>query len=1128
MKTLSIKQPWASLICAGIKDVENRSWKAAKVPGRILIHASSYKIPQKFLDYLPSAMSAEIRRHITQGNIPSLDKLPTSAIIGYVTVTGFNDGYMDNIWAAPSGEYKWKLEDAWLFDEPILNVRGKLNLFEYEGIDEKNLPPAHKVVLNATADEIKEEKQSTPKENKDRFKIEHLKANPVQQQIANHTEGPVLVIAGPGSGKTKTLVDRIVNLVKKGVEPESIMVGTFTEKAAKELITRISNRLLEDGVKVNLNEMYVGTLHSIFLRFLEENREYTRLKRSYRLFDQFEQVFTIFRHIKDFLAVDEITELIGDHKVSYWMKASSIADKVNTVSEEILDVEKMEQSEHGNVRALAKCYRIYESILEEENALDFSSIQLATFQLLSEHPEVLEKIQEKIQYFMVDEYQDTNTIQERILLLLASKNNNICVVGDDDQGLYRFRGATIRNILEFGQNFANGECATYFLQTNYRSHPDIINFYNRWMKNQQWTVDGVKFRFDKEIVPRDEKFPDVPSVLRLSTENDTEEYHKEVLSFIRYLDKEKIITDYNQIAFLFRSVKSEKARALADYLEENGIKVFSPRSDMFFEREEVRLILGCLVTIFPQVEGLFEEGSTTSGLCLRWGDDFITKLQENPKENKELIRWVMAMQKNHCPLTEATNYGFTSLVYQLFQFPFFARFLQVDLDANKTDLRAAYNIGTLTNLISKFEYLNSVTVFTPKNHESMLKNFFNYYLRFLVQGGLSEFEDFDETLPSGCVSFMTIHQSKGLEFPITIVGSMNAVPAKSYTDLDEILQREYYHKPIYEPLEQTKYFDFARLYYTAFSRAQNLLLLTGCETTSGRKTPSVYFESYWRNLPSWRDSRVDLHKVDLASVKPVSIKHEYAFTSHILLYENCPRQYKFYKELQFVEERKGSTMGGSLLHQTIEDIHKAVLRGEQDTLTNENIESWFNTNYQLLVKQLHSYIAEAQRKAILRQILNYRDQNEGQWHRIKEAEVDVSLVKEDYILKGTIDLVEGENGTVELVDFKSGEKPDVNTNDAFKRRILNQYRRQLEIYAYLIEQRYGHKVSAMHLYYPKVENGNPRITYRYNQGNIENTIEAFEEVVHKIEKKDYSMKNVCRNEKHCSDCDLRFYCNYND
>lgn len=951
--------------------------------------------------------------------------------------------------------------------------------------------------------------------------------NEVQQQIANHTEGPVLVIAGPGSGKTKTLVDRVVNLVEKGVSPEAIMVGTFTEKAAKELITRISNKLLDDNIKVNLNEMYVGTLHSIFLRFLEENREYTRLKRSYRLFDQFEQVFTIFRHIKEFMAIDEITDLIGDHRVSYWIKASSIAEKVNIVSEEILDVDKLEQSEYDNVRGLAKCYKLYASILEDENALDFSSIQLATYQLLTEHPDVLGKIQDKIQYYMVDEYQDTNTIQERILLLLTSRNHNLCVVGDDDQGLYRFRGATIRNILEFDKNFAKGECKTYFLETNYRSHPDIIAFYNRWMKNQQWTVGGERFRFDKEIKPREGDFLQMPTVMRLSAENDTNEYHAEVLRFIRYLEQEHIITDYNQIAFLYRSVKSEKSKALADYLEENGIKVFSPRSDMFFEREEVRLILGCLVTIFPQVESLFEPGSTTLGLCIQWGEHFIQTLQSDPVENRELIRWVLAMQKAHEPLKNPTNYGFTSLVYQMFQFPQFARFLQVDLEANKTDLRAAYNIGTLTNLVSKFEYLNNVTVFTPKNVETVLKSFFNYYLRFLVQGGLSEFEDFDETLPSGCVSFMTIHQSKGLEFPITIVGSMNAVPMKSYTDLDEILQREYYHKPIYEPLDQTKYFDFARLYYTAFSRAQNLLLLTGCESSSGRKTPSAYFESYWRNLPKWRDPRIDLHKVDLASVKPINIKHEYSFTSHILLYENCPRQYKFYKELQFVEERKGSTLGGSLLHQTIEDIHKAVLRGEQDTLTDANIESWFNTNYQLLVKQLHSYVAEAQRKAILHQVLNYRDQNEGLWHRIKEAEVDVSLVKEDYILKGKIDLIEGENGTVELVDFKSGEKPDVNTTDEYKRRILNQYRRQLEIYAYLVEQRYGHKVSAMHLYYPKEESGNPRITFRYNQGNIENTIEAFEEVVHKIEKKDYSMQNIRRNEKHCSDCDLRFYCNFN-
>ncbi|MBR6033074.1 MAG: ATP-dependent helicase [Bacteroidaceae bacterium] len=949
--------------------------------------------------------------------------------------------------------------------------------------------------------------------------------NKVQEQIANHSEGPVLVIAGPGSGKTKTLVDRIVNLVKKGVEPEAIFVGTFTEKAAKELITRISNRLLEDGIKINLNEMYVGTLHSIFLRFLEENREYTRLKRSYRLLDQFDQLFMIYRNIWSFLKIEEILTLVNERS-SYWTKAGKIAEKINIVSEEVLDVEELEKSEYDCVRALAKCHKIYDKILEDENAIDFSTIQLLTLNLLTEHPEVLKKIQDKVKYFMVDEYQDTNTIQERIMLLLASENNNLCVVGDDDQGLYRFRGATIRNILEFDKNFKDGECTTYFLDINYRSHPDIISLYNRWMKEQKWTFDGKTFRFDKEIVPREDSFPNTPVVMRLSAEDSTDDYHAEVLRFIRYLEEEHIISDYNQIAFLYRSVKSEKAIALIEYLEENGIKVFSPRSDMFFEREEVMLILGCLVTIFPQVEELMK-GTFAEDLCMRWANHFCNELEKSPEENKTLIAWALDKENKHCPLTQSTDYGFTSLLYQMFQFPLFARYLNVDFEANKTDLRAAYNIGTLTNLVSKFEYLNNVTVFSPKNIDSVLESFFKYYLRFLVQGGLNEFEDFDETLPSGCVSFMTIHQSKGLEFPVTIVGSMNAVPIKNLDELDELLQYEYYHKPIYEPLDQTKFFDFARLYYTAFSRAQNLLLLTGCETHSGRRTPSMYFEKYWRSLPKWSDPSIDLHKVDLANVKPVSIKHEYSFTSHILLYENCPLQYQFYRELQFVEERKGSTLGGSLLHQTIEDIHRAVLRGEPEMLTNENIESWFNTNYQLLVKQLHSYLAEAQQRAILRQVLNYRDQNENQWDRIKEAEVDVSLVKDSYILLGKIDLIEGENGTVELVDFKSGEKPDVNTKDEEKKRVLNQYRRQLEIYAYLVEERYGHKVSAMHLYYPKEENGNPRITFRYQKGNVENTIEAFEEVVQKIEKKDFSMDGVKQNDKRCSECDLRFFCKNN-
>lgn len=145
MKTLSIQQPWASLICAGIKDVENRTWKAAENPGRILIHASSKKVTKSFFNTLPLEWFISIQQDLAFGNIPTLEKLPTSAIIGYVTVKEFAD-QTDSPWDGGDGAIKWVLEDAYLFDEPILNVEGKLHLFDYP-LDEDNLPAAHKVEL---------------------------------------------------------------------------------------------------------------------------------------------------------------------------------------------------------------------------------------------------------------------------------------------------------------------------------------------------------------------------------------------------------------------------------------------------------------------------------------------------------------------------------------------------------------------------------------------------------------------------------------------------------------------------------------------------------------------------------------------------------------------------------------------------------------------------------------------------------------------------------------------------------------------------------------------------------------------------------------------------------------------
>ena len=396
------------------------------------------------------------------------------------------------------------------------------------------------------------------------------KANPQQIEAVLATDGPLLIIAGPGSGKTFTLVERLVYLItEKGVSPESLLVVTFTDKAARELSTRVSNRLTELSIKFNLHEMYIGTFHAICLRLLEEYREFTRLKRSYSVLDQFDQQYFLYQRINEFRSLPDSQLVLGDDSSGRWAQSEQLLKWLNKVSEEALNVSVLALAPDAEVRSLAACFAKYQDLLNDHNYLDFSGIQYEALKLLEEHPDVLTQLREKLTYLMVDEYQDTNTIQERILLHLAGERKNLCVVGDDDQGLYRFRGATIRNILEFPSLFSPGECKQVMLSSNYRSHPDIIRFYNEWMQGQNWSKDFHVFRFEKTIVAREEEFPEIPTAVRLAATDNPDSYdnwHTEVLAFLNSLRDSGRLSDWNQVAFLFRSVKNDRVLSLARFL----------------------------------------------------------------------------------------------------------------------------------------------------------------------------------------------------------------------------------------------------------------------------------------------------------------------------------------------------------------------------------------------------------------------------------------------------------------------------------------------------------------------------------------------------------------------------------
>ena len=220
-----------------------------------------------------------------------------------------------------------------------------------------------------------------------------METNEQQKQVINTTEQPLLVIAGPGAGKTKTLVDRVIHLIaEKKVDSANIMIATFTEKAAKELITRISNKSQEIGITVNLSDMYVGTLHSIFLRILEEYRQHTKLKRNYRVLDDFEQKYLIYRNEKEFKKVENISVLAEGFG---WYFAEKVSNLVNKVAEENLDLDKLTKCSGSTaLPVLAEITKAYRSILERENALDFSMIQTQMWNLL-EDKYVLEELRKK-------------------------------------------------------------------------------------------------------------------------------------------------------------------------------------------------------------------------------------------------------------------------------------------------------------------------------------------------------------------------------------------------------------------------------------------------------------------------------------------------------------------------------------------------------------------------------------------------------------------------------------------------------------------------------------------------------------------------------------------------------------
>jgi len=930
--------------------------------------------------------------------------------------------------------------------------------------------------------------------------------NDAQKEAISHTEGPVLIIAGPGSGKTLVLILRTLNLLLQGLaEPSEILLCTFTEKAAFELRDRLSLVAKKLGYQGDLSTLLVGTLHSIANEFILRYRHYTPLGNNYEVLDDLTQLLFIYEHFDEIISAEKDDHYLT-HWTTRWTAVKGVREYLNKITEELVDPSKLQTSTDPFVSALGHAYIYYRDLLFEKNRIDFPHQQKLFLDLL-DHPEAGPAIRKQLRYLMVDEYQDSNYIQERLYLHLVGKDGNICVVGDDDQSLYRFRGATVRNILEFSKRFSPCYIAPP-LSINYRSHRDIISAYNKFMSSWDWSNPngGTPFRFGKTIEPNPrEKFPDYPAVFAIwgTDKNDEARRFADLVSFLKC---EGVIEDESQVALLLHSVRQNYSGPYLQALEKKGIRAFCPRARAYFDNDEVRLMVGSfaiLLGYYGEARGDVKARSLSK--LAEYVESCIGDLARAYADPHPLAKTIQAFAHEIESLkeTETLDRRLADYFYQFLACEPFASLV-------KNENRAR-NLAIFSRLLNVFQTYYHYTVITARNREPLRLHFFNSFLRLLHEGGINEYEDPNRPLPKGYVQVMTIHQAKGLEFPVVVVGSLDK-SLSSPKQIDRVLG-PFYHRPPFEPEDRITGFDRMRLHYVAFSRAQKILVLTTTDP------PKEYFNPIWQNLPQWPYVEQDLLKALSFKLRErMTVKRTFSFTRDVKAYETCPRQYQFFRAYEFAPARSAEYFFGALVHQTIEDIHRRVLSGKGSSINEEQIKEFFTFNYRSLINHGLRPIGPKQQETALSQVLNYYRQNKASFSEIVKTEVDVSLEKENYILTGRIDLLLGGDGKLKLLDFKSQPRPIKDE----KR--LDTYYKQLCVYAHVLEQRYGKRPDQLMLYWTGEEGKEDALmVFPYKPEDVAEAGAHFDRVVAKILAEDFSLTKQPE-PKVCQECDLRAYC----
>ena len=632
--------------------------------------------------------------------------------------------------------------------------------------------------------------------------------NDKQYEAVVNTEGPCLVIAGAGSGKTKVLTHKIAYLIgEKQVKPWNILAITFTNKAANEMKERIGN-LVGDVAA----DIWMGTFHSICVRILRRFIDRIGFDSSFIIFDTSDQRTLVKACIKS-IGLDD--KMFTDR---------SVLSEISNAKNEMLEPDQYTVRANGDFRKekIALVYEMYQKRLKENNAIDFDDIINYTIKILMENPDILEYYSDKFHYVLVDEYQDTNKAQFTLVTMLASKNGNITVVGDNDQGIYSFRGADISNILNFERDFPGTKIIK--LEQNYRCTGNILKAANAVIKNNEVT-------YKKELWTENE-VGNLPAVYSAKNEYDEGTY---IAQQIEHLRREEYYK-YSDFAILYRM--NTQSRAIEEILRRESIPYKIIGGLKFYERKEIKDIISYLRLI----------QNPSDNLSLK-------RIINEPKRGigKTSLDKIEELSINSgVPMYEiiknAEQYGLNRVFLNSREF---VNAIE-ELRAKKDDIKISDLIKETLKKSGYTQALEHENTIEAENRIENLDEFLTVAIEFEDESADNKLSDFLEgiTLSSDIdnmeeaeetVTLMTLHSAKGLEFPVVFLVGMEEGIFPGYKSIGEPKELEEERRLCYVGITRAK----EHLFLTC-SKQRTIFGSTSCNQVSRflREIPSDLLDGY--------------------------------------------------------------------------------------------------------------------------------------------------------------------------------------------------------------------------------------------------------------------------------------------